>query len=187
MNSKVSVLFYAKKSKTKSNAKVPIYLRITVNGKRAECSTGKDVDINKWNVAASRLKGNSEDARTINKYLDALHSRILVIEKNLCLSNESFDASDVKNILEAKHDAVRYLVPIFQDHNSRMEKLIGKEYAIATLKNYRTCLSHLKQFLWSFYKKADIEVGKLSISFLNEFDFYLRTTGNCNNNSAVKH
>ena len=32
MNAKISVLFYAKKSKTKSNLRVPIYLRITVNG-----------------------------------------------------------------------------------------------------------------------------------------------------------
>lgn len=45
MITKISVLFYAKKSKTKSNLRVPIYLRITVNGKRAEFSTGKDVEI----------------------------------------------------------------------------------------------------------------------------------------------
>ena len=55
MNAKVSVLFYAKKSKTKSNLRVPIYLRITVNGKRAEFSTGKDVEISKWSSAQNRL------------------------------------------------------------------------------------------------------------------------------------
>ena len=66
MNAKISVLFYAKKSKTKSNLRVPIYLRITVNGKRAEFSTGKDVEISKWSSAQNRLKGNSEEARAIN-------------------------------------------------------------------------------------------------------------------------
>lgn len=40
MNTKISVLFYAKKSKAKSNLEVPVYLRITVNGKRSEFSTG---------------------------------------------------------------------------------------------------------------------------------------------------
>lgn len=45
MKAKVSVLFYAKKSKAKSTSKVPVYTRITVNGKRAEFSTGKHVDI----------------------------------------------------------------------------------------------------------------------------------------------
>ena len=36
MKTKISVLFYAKKSKAKSNLQVPVYLRITVNGKRSE-------------------------------------------------------------------------------------------------------------------------------------------------------
>ena len=52
MNAKISVLFYAKKSKTKSNLRVPIYLRITVNGKRAEFSTGKGT----WLLFSDRLK-----------------------------------------------------------------------------------------------------------------------------------
>lgn len=98
MNAKISVLFYAKKSKTKSNLRVPIYLRITVNGKRAEFSTGKDVEISKWSSAQNRLKGNSEEARAINKYLDILKSNVLVLENKLVLSRESFDAIDIKNL-----------------------------------------------------------------------------------------
>ena len=74
MNAKVSVLFYAKKSKAVSLAKVPIYLRITVNGKRAEFSTGKNVVLDKWCSIQSRQKGSSEEARTLNKYLDVLNS-----------------------------------------------------------------------------------------------------------------
>ncbi|NML71684.1 site-specific integrase [Chryseobacterium sp. RP-3-3] len=187
MNTKISVLFYAKKSKAKSNLCVPVYLRITVNGRRAEFSTGKTVDASKWSSKMSRLKGNSEEARTINKYFDVLLSKILEIERNLVLSAESFDATDVRNLLTGKQDTERYLIPIFQEHNNRMEKLIGKEYALATLKNYKTCLSHLKKFLWSFYKKSDINIKKIEPAFLNDFDFFLRTVAKCNNNSTVKH
>ena len=79
MNAKVSILFYAKKSKAKNNSRVPIYLRITVNGKRAEFSTGKDVEISKWSSAQNRLKGNSEEARALNKYLDVLYSKIVCL------------------------------------------------------------------------------------------------------------
>lgn len=187
MNTKISALFYAKKSKAKSNLCVPVYLRITVSGKRAEFSTGKTIDPSKWSSELSRLKGNSEEARTINKYFDVLLSRILEIERNLVLSGESFDATDVKNLLTGKQDTERYLIPIFQEHNNRIEKLIGKEYALATLKNYKTCLSHLKKFLWSFYKKSDINIKKIEPAFLNDFDFFLRTVAKCNNNSTVKH
>ena len=187
MNAKVSVLFYAKKSKAKNNSRVPIYLRITVNGKRAEFSTGKDVEISKWSAIQNRLKGNSEEARTLNKYFDVLQSKVLDIENNLIMSGEPFAASDVKNLLSGNKQTERYLIPIFEDHNKRMEKLIGKEYAVATLKNFKTCLSHLKEFLWKYHKKSDINIQKLEPSFLNDFDFFLRTKSNINNNSAVKH
>lgn len=187
MNTKISVLFYVKKSKAKNDLQVPVYLRITVNGKRSEFSTGKTVDVSKWSSQMNRLKGNSEEARSTNKYFDILISRILEIERNLVFSGESFDATDVKNILTGKKETERYLIPIFQEHNDRMEKLIGKEYALATLKNYRTCISHLKHFLWSFYKKSDINIKKIEHSFMNDFDFYLRTVAKCNNNSTVKH
>lgn len=187
MNAKVSVLFYAKKSKAKNNSRVPIYLRITVNGKRAEFSTGKDVEISKWSSAQNRLKGNSEEARTINKYLDILQSNVLVLENKLLLSRDSFDATDIKNLLTGAEKTERFLIPIFEDHNNKMEKLLGKEYAPATLKNFKTCLAHLKSFLWKCHKKSDINLKQLEPSFLNDFDFYLRTLGNVNNNSAVKH
>lgn len=77
MKTKISVLLYVKKSKAKSNLQVSVYLRITVNGKRSELSTGKNIDISKWNPEIIRLKGNSEEARTINKYFDVLLSKIL--------------------------------------------------------------------------------------------------------------
>lgn len=187
MNAKISVLFYAKKSKTKSNLRVPIYLRITVNGKRAEFSIGKDVEISKWSSAQNRLKGNSEEARAINKYLDILKSNVLVLENKLALSRESFDAIDIKNLLTGANTTERYLIPIFEEHNSKIEKLLGKEYAPATLKNFKTCLAHLKEFLWKVHKKSYIDIQKLEPSFLNDFDFFLRSKPNINNNSAVKH
>ena len=79
MNAKVSILFYAKKSKATSLTEVPIYLRFTVNGKRAEFSTGKTVVIDKWCSIQSRQKGSSEEARALNKYLDVLYSKIVCL------------------------------------------------------------------------------------------------------------
>ena len=92
----------------------------------------------------------------------------------------------MRNLLTGRQETERHLIPIFQDHNDRMKKLIGKEYAVATLKNFKTCLAHLKQFLWSFYKNQ-ILILKIEPAFLNDFDFFLRTVAKCNNNSTVKH
>ena len=39
------------------------------------------------------------------------------------------------------------LFEIFQNHNDQMELLIGKEYALSTVKKYKTAYKHIKNFL----------------------------------------
>jgi len=51
-----SFLFYPKKPKNPSGT-IFLYLRIAVAGKRAEVSTGREIDSNRWSSAANRMKG----------------------------------------------------------------------------------------------------------------------------------
>ena len=81
MKHKMSILFYVKSSKTAKNGLLPIYQRITINGTRIELSTSKFVERSKWNLAAGKIKGNSEEARLINSYLDILKSKAYETEK----------------------------------------------------------------------------------------------------------
>ena len=76
MNYDLSVLFTLKKNKEDKAGEVPIYLRITVNGKRAEVSTNRKVEVLKWDSATQRAKGRSESARILNDHLDNLENRI---------------------------------------------------------------------------------------------------------------
>ena len=82
----------------------------------------------------------------MNKYLDVLNAKVLDIEKKSTYVWRFF-SNDIKNILTCKNGIKRFLIPIFEEHNNKMEKLLGKEYAPATLKNFKTCLAHLKSFL----------------------------------------
>lgn len=187
MNTKVSVLFYTKKSKSRDELNTPIYLRITVRGKRAEASTGKSINIDKWSVNSSRMKGNTVESKIINNHLDILKFKILEIEQQLVLKGQHFEAKDIKDILLGKHEQDRFLVEIFKEHNSKMEQLIGKEYAKSTLKGFRNCLDHFEKFLWKKSKTTDINIRKVDASFLDAFDFYLRTEAQLCNNTVVKH
>lgn len=79
MKTKVSILFYAKRAKANANGLVPIYTRITIDGKRIELSTNRFVEISKWSTEASKMKGNSEEARSINNHLDLLKNQIIFV------------------------------------------------------------------------------------------------------------
>jgi hypothetical protein len=63
MEHRISVLFYARKSKKTSKGLVPIYIRITVNGKRLEYSIQRYIDAGQLSARAGRVKGNNDQAR----------------------------------------------------------------------------------------------------------------------------
>ena len=48
MNHTFSILFYIRKDKRVRSERAPIYLRITVNGKRAEQSIKRSIDTERW-------------------------------------------------------------------------------------------------------------------------------------------
>lgn len=187
MKHKMSILFYVKSSKVSKNGLLPIYQRITINGTRIELSTSKFIEKSKWNTAAGKIKGNSEEARLLNSYLDILKNKAYEIEKWMVNNNQEINAQTFKNKLLGIEEKQRKLIIIFEDHNKRMKELIGKEFSINTYKKYETSLSHTKEFLKYQYSVNDISIKQVDIAFINDFDFYLRNIKNCNNNSTIKY
>lgn len=187
MNTKLSILFYVKRAKANSAGQIPIYLRLTVDGARLEFSVKRYVSPEKWSTAQNRMRGNSEESRTINTFLDIMKSRVYEIQKNLIHEGKEVKAESIKNILLGIDERKRMLMPIFKDHNNRMEALVGKEYAKGTLTRYKTCLSHIEEFLKWKFNTSDIEIKEIDHAFISDFEFFLRTEKSCANNSAVKY
>lgn len=59
--------------------------------------------------------------------------------------------------------------------------------AKGTLTRYRTCLSHIQEFLYWKFNLANIDITKIDHSFIMDFEFFLRTEKSCADNSAVKY
>jgi site-specific recombinase XerD len=187
MKHKISTLFYAKTAKSNKNGLLPIYQRITVNGERIEMSTSKFIEKAKWNTSAGKIKGSSEEARLINSYLDILKNKVYEAEKWMVNNNLEINAQTFKNKLLGIEEKQRKLMLIFQEHNKRMKELINKEFSINTYKKYETTLAHTKEFLKTQYAINDISIKQIDLAFITDFDFYLRNTKNCNNNSTIKY
>ncbi|MFM7894491.1 MAG: phage integrase SAM-like domain and Arm DNA-binding domain-containing protein, partial [Flavobacterium sp.] len=183
----MSILFYAKSAKVAKNGLLPIYLRITINGARIELSTSRFVEKTKWNAEAGKMKGSSEEARLINTHLDTLRTKVYETENWMINNNQEINAQSFKNRLLGVEEKQRKLILIFEDHNKRMKELVGREFSINTLKKYETALSHTKEFLLCQYNIRDISIKQVDIAFINDFDFFLRNTKKCNNNSTIKY
>ncbi|WP_163409806.1 site-specific integrase [Flavobacterium ajazii] len=187
MKAKVNLHFYAKSSKANAKGQFPIYVRLTVNGIRTEFSTKKFIEPNRWLSEACKMKGTTEEARSINGYLDVIKSKVLDIQMELIHKNQELNIDNFKELLFGSDEKQRMLVPIFQDHNNKIKELVGKEYAPGTLERYTTSLKHTIEFLEWKYNISDIEISKINHAFITDYEFYLRSVRNCSNNTAVKY
>jgi len=187
MKTNFSLLFYLKKQKNYESGNVPVYMRITVNGKRSETSTGRECDPGQWNPYAGRLKGTKEETKKFNAFLDDLQSKVYESHRLLTADKENITAETIRMRLNGKVETERLLTEIFQAHNDKIKALIGTEFTRGTWVKYNTTLNHLKGFLNSKLNLTEIEVTKVDGAFISEFEFYIRSNGKCANNATVKH
>ena len=187
MKTKITLHFYAKSTKANANGLLPIYVRLTVDGKRLEFSTKKFVEKSKWSNELSKMKGTTEEARSINSYLDLMKSKVLDAQMELIHRNQTLSIENFKSKLLGTEERQRMLVPIFKDHNNKIKELVGKEYAPGTLERYTTSLKHTIEFMQWKYNVSDIDITKIDHAFVTDYEFWLRSVRNCANNTAVKY
>lgn len=146
MEARMSILFFGKKTKNESEKLLSIYLRVTINGERFEISTQRYVEPPKWSTSASKVKGNSEQARSINQYLDSLKQKVYEYQKIITYEGNNF----IKETLRMKWYGIEqrpYPAGSLQQHKEQLKSLIGKDNSKATYTKYQTTLDHTLSFL----------------------------------------
>ncbi len=83
-----SVLFYPKGSNIDKNGMIPIYSRITIDGKRSEFSIGRKVLLSKWNSDAGKIRGTTSNVRELNRYMGSIRHKVTKLSETLV--NTSF-------------------------------------------------------------------------------------------------
>jgi hypothetical protein len=189
MEHRISTLFFVKKSKPTKDGRVPLFIRITINGQRLEHSIHRYVEVARWVSAAGRVRGITDDAKRINLYLDTLTSKVLRLEREMVQDGVQVDFDGFRLKWLGIPERPRMLIEVFQEHNSQVAALvkIGKEYAQATLTRYNTTRDHVRSFLQWKYKKDDLDIKKLNFEFVSDFEFWLKTVRKCNQNTTIKY
>ena len=187
MKTNFSLLFYLKKPKHYTSGPVPIYLRFTVEGKRAETSAGREINPARWNSKAGRGSGTKEEIKTLNAYLDTLTGKVQQAHQSLISAGKAVSAESLRNEFSGKTEKQRLLMEVFAEHNAKVKALLGKGFEPNTLKGYNTSIKHLTAYLKKQYKANDMAITELDHPFVTGFEFYLRTEANCSDVSAAKY
>lgn len=114
------------------------YAKVTNLDKLFEFSTNKYVHPERQSGESSKVKGNTEEARTINSHLDYLKNQVLEAEKKIFKKDITLNSENLKDDFFCLPETKQMLIPIFENHNNKIKELIGKEYAPGTLERYTT-------------------------------------------------
>ena len=75
------------------------------------------------------------------------------------------------------------LLKLFEQHNCEFAKKVGHSRAQGTFQRYKTVYKHLCEILPHTYKRNDIPLKELNLTFINDFEFFLRTEKKCRTNT----
>ena len=180
-------LFYPKKPANYQSGPVKIYIRVTIDGKRSETSTALSVEPEHWDSKAGRVIGRSADVKSINKYLDILQAKLYDAHAELLQANLPITAELLRNKFNGQDERSRNLLEIVSAYHNNMKKLVGKDYVEVTVRKFHTTLLHLTGFIKWKYNTSDISLSQLKYEFITDFEFYLKTEKNIENNTVAKH
>lgn len=185
-NQTFTILFWLFKAKMR-NGKAPIYCRITVNGKRAQFSLKRSIEPDKWISTSGTAKGNSEEARILNTYLNKVRSELLKYYNLLEAKEEFITADTIKNSYLGIKEEERSLIQTFEYHNDQMKELIGIDVVKATHTKFVTVLSKLKLYLKKHHKRSDLFLKELDHKFIVDFEYFLKVDQGIGHNTTMKY
>ena len=186
-NNTFSILFYPKTSDSDKNGMSPLFLRITVDGKRAELSLKRKVNSEQWCSISNKVKGNGPTKDEVNGYIDELKFRIRRIQGEFVAQEKPFTASMLKGRLLNKGNELKTVLSIYDGHNAKVKSLMGKDYTYSTYRRHVRTRNHLEGFIQKEYGQRDFFIQDVELGFITRFEHYLHMVGAGGHNTVTKY
>lgn len=160
MQRDLNLLFFLRGNQNKQDEFSTIYLRMTINGERAELSTKRKIESNDWDSIRQRAKGRSEKSRTLNEYLDNMENQVKKNFNVLINDEQAVTVFTLRDMLTGKFQKSYTLIKLFEMNNKLIEKEKGTKYVKSTIDQYTVTLTRLIQFLKDEYDCDDLDLDK---------------------------
>ena len=188
--SSFNVLFFLKKTKLLKNGEASVCMRITVDGTRVENNIRKSIDPSLWSQAKESARGKSRKSCDLNAYIENARIKLHQIFCELEEQNQPITARLLQEIFfgqDKEPEAVRTLIGTMQEHNDQCRALVGKEYALITVRRYESCKRYLAELIRQKYGKDDLPLAEVNGELVRAFEFYLKTEKECQQNTVIRY
>lgn len=178
-NRSLSILFVIKLNKKNKKGMCPLNVRITYLKKRKEASSGIMVNPLVWDSKQQKSTSRTTSDRLINQQLEIQIASIRKVYLKLQLGSEDFTVDHIWDTYLGKVEKKNeYVISYFEKFLAKQSKLIGKDIKLSTWKKSEYVCSDVAAFIKSKYKNSDYPLIKLDQSFLEDFEYYLKTVKN---------
>lgn len=182
------LLFYIRRDKTNKKGEAPVFMRLTINGERADASIKRFIEPHAWNSAKGKANEKCRGGKDLNLYLDAISANILRIQRDFELDKKEVSAQIILNRYLGKEQSDRHtLMEVFRAHNEKCRALSGISLAPGTVIRYETTLRLTEEFLQKSYQKEDCYLDEVTNQFIEDFEFFLKTVRRCCHNTTSKY
>ena len=184
-----SINYNASKDKKRKDGTVPIHATINLNGIRASFSTGRKVLFEDWDTVKQRARGNNEQAKLINAYLQQIKNKISKLELELLERGYIITADLLKDAYFNNVESIqtKTLIQVFEDYLKGLEKIVGNGISKSTFYCYSHSFRLVKEFIKMQYNRDDMFLLELNYSFIENFNIFLKTEHKQRINTTVKH
>ena len=189
VRSSFAILFFIRDSRVRKDGTTSIEVVLTVNGERCAFSTGKRVKSCNWDKNKQQVKGKDEEAQSLNNCLKAIKAKLYQKEAELLERGFIITADLLRDAYFDKVESIkeRSLFEVFEEHNQEQEKLIGNGVSKATHWVSVYTIRLLREFVQQKYKREDLYLRELNLSFIQSFHSFLRIDKGMAQNSSTKH
>lgn len=174
MSNRVFCIFWLYKSKKNKRNEAPVYLRITINGKKTEVSTGIMVSEDKWNSKKQQVRGNAPDSDAKNKVLNDYKIKISFLQDDLKRKGILLTTELLKLKLTDEGKEVSTLIEAFDKYLEVVKAKVEIETSIVPYKKLIIVKNRIIEFMTQELRRNDIGLDELDFGFIQKFDLFLK-------------
>lgn len=184
---KLSILFLLRRNRTNEKGVCAIECRITLDKQRKPFSTGIFINPDYWNASKQKAHPPNKGNNQVNTQLSLIKQEINQAFLFLQVQDKEFNVNDIYSQFKGENVKLdKSIKEMFHLHISKQEKLIGISTTKVSVAKFYQTQAHVLSFIKKKYNRSDYLLKDMTMVFITEFEFYLKTEKRFMQNTIYK-
>ncbi|WP_439480036.1 site-specific integrase [Chryseobacterium aquaticum] len=184
---KLSILFLLRRNRTNEKGVCAIECRITLDKQRKPFSTGIFINPESWNASKQKAHPPNKGNNQVNTQLSLIKQEINQAFLYLQVQEKEYSVDDIYSQFKGENVKLdKSIKEMFHLHIAKQEKLIGISTTKVSVAKFYQTQAHVLSFIKKKYNRSDYLLKDMSMAFITEFEFYLKTEKRFMQNTIYK-